>query len=89
MKKVKETYSLRLEGQQWARGLSCEAVFQAIESAYEKLGDPNEDMLFLIEENYTGSDHEHNFCVNAIMWEALCETPDAMRMYLRMSRDTD
>lgn len=87
--KAHETYSLRMEGQEWVRGLSCEALFHSIESAYEKLGDPNKDLLFLIEENYTGADQESNFCMNAIMWEALCETPDSMRMYLRMTWHTD
>lgn len=89
MKKLSETYDLRMEGQEWVRGLSCGALFQAIEAAYEKLGDPNKDLLFRIEENYTGGDQESNFCMDEIMWEALCETPDAMRMYLRMSWDTD
>lgn len=83
-KPAAETYDVRIEGKKWLRNLSCAAAFGTIQAAFEKLGDPNEELLFLIQENFTGSDQETSFCTNEIMWEALCEDPEAMRMYLQM-----
>lgn len=81
---VAETYDVRIEGQQWLRGLSCAAAFLAIQVAFEKLDDPNEELLFLIQENFTGNDQETSFCITEIMWKAICEDPGAIRMYSQM-----
>lgn len=83
-KDVVETYDVRIEGQKWVRGVSCAEAFAAIQAAFDKLDDPNEELLFLIQENFTGSDQTNSFCTNEMMWEAICENPAAMRMYLQM-----
>jgi hypothetical protein len=83
-KVVDETYDLRIEGQEWRRRLSRNALFHAVQYAYKQLPNEETELLFLIEENYSGGDQERCFCMPFQMWEALCEDADTMRMYLRL-----
>lgn len=79
-----ETYDLKIKGEEWLRGLSCTAAFNTIQDAMYELGDPNMELSFVIKENFTGHDQKTSFTVNEFMWEAICESPSSMRMYLRM-----
>lgn len=74
-----ETYDVRIEGKPWMRGLSRVQAFEAIEAAFAELADPNADMLFAIE-----AEGQSVFVMDAIMWEACCESPDVMKAYLEM-----
>ena len=79
-----ETYDLKIGRREWSRGFSCKVIFNALQAEFEKLGDPNAELRFVIKENFTGHDQKTSFNVNEIMWDALCESPSSMRMYLRM-----
>jgi hypothetical protein len=83
-KPMSETYDLQIKRRGWLNGLSCTAAFNAIQAEFEKLGDPNIELRFVIKENFTGQGKKAPFTVNAIMWDAICESPSSMRMYLRM-----
>lgn len=78
-----QTYDLRIEGQEWRRNMARDSVFHAIQFAYKQKPDDQTDMLFLIQENFDPYE-EFFFCMPFQMWEALCETPEVMSMYLRM-----
>lgn len=79
-----ETYDLQIKRRDWLKDISCAAAFNAIQAEFEKLGDPNKELRFVIKENFTGHDQKTSFMVNEMMWEAICESASSMRMYLRM-----
>lgn len=76
-------YDLRIEGQEWRRGMQMHNVYHAIEFAFKQKNDSEADMLFVIEINDV-ENFEEKFCMCYTMWEALCETPEVMGMYLRI-----
>ena len=82
-KVVNHTYDLRIEGQEWRRELLRDSLFHAIAFAYKQKPDDQTDMLFLIQENHEPH-REQFFCMPYQMWDALCETPEVMTMYLRI-----
>ncbi len=82
--KLRDTYDLRMEGMPWYRDLSRDDLYHAVEAAYKARPENDNELLFVIAENASGLFEEQFFCMDYIMWEALCETPGVMTMYLNM-----
>ena len=85
--KKEDTFDLRMEGMPWLRDANLKQVYEAVEAAYKSLPNIDDDRLFLIEK--TDSGEEKVFCMDHIMWEALCGSPRDMGMYLDMFWEHD
>lgn len=83
-KKPSNTFDIRIEGDPWIRNIDRDAMHHAITSAFVRKDKDQDDMLFVIQENASGGDMEQFFCMSGQMWEALCETPQIMTMFLNM-----
>lgn len=80
--KEKDTFDLRMEGMPWLRDSDLSGVYHQVESAYKAKAKDDGDLIFVIQKSGTGE--EHFFCMDYIMWEALCGSSRDMGMYLDM-----
>jgi hypothetical protein len=80
-------FDLRVEGTPWVLSVDANYSHQSIQAAFINKHEFDDDLMFLIRKNDTGE--EQFFCINYVMWQALCESPSIMVMYLSLGWDCE